>query len=168
MPETTAQSAFPLFRTIAAMVGATAVLGGIAAYLIPSVFPDAEQVNKTVIVVAILVGSLSVVSMVIVAIAAPFSVKALVTAFFASMGIRMIGVLGGAKLMTINEFVPSGKPLAMTLAAIYLPLLMIEVAAIMVYVNANALAQANGSSSGSSSNESASVAGSNVSTEAGA
>lgn len=138
------------------MVGATAVLAGIASFLIPQVFPGAEQVNKTVIVVAILIGSLSVVSMVVVAIAAPFSVKALVSAYFASMGIRMIGVLGGAKIMTMNEFVPTGKPLAMTLAAIYLPLLMIEVAAIMVYVNRNSLQAAK------------QAAGTNVPTEAGA
>lgn len=164
MPETTAQSAFPLFRTIAAMVGATAVLGGIASFLIPTLFPDAEQVNKTVVSACVLVGSLSVVSMFIVGIAAPFGIRALVTAFVASMGIRMIGVLGGAKLLTINEFLPTGKPLAMTLAAIYLPLLMIEVAAIMVYVNATGSASSSSDASGGPS----SAANPNVSTEAGA
>lgn len=156
MAENTAHPPFPLIRTIICMIGATAVLAGIASFLIPQVFPDAEQVNKTVIVAAILIGSLSVVSMVVIAIAAPFGVKMLVTAFFASMGIRMIGVLGGAKLMTNSEFIPTGKPLALTLGAIYLPLLMIEVAAIMVYINRNTLLATQNS------------AGTNVSTEAGA
>ena len=68
------------------------------------------------------------ISITLIGIASPFGIKPFAAAFMVTIFVRMIGVFVGARILIYKEILEPGKPLAASLALMYLPLLLIEVA----------------------------------------
>jgi hypothetical protein len=125
---------FPTLIGLVLVTVAALVLGGLSWWLVPIAFGPVDSLNIMIGSCTLLVWALSVVTVLALAIATPFGLMPFMAAFFAGMGLRMIGVLVGAALLAHAGWFPSGKPLAMALAILYLPLLMLEVGLIALFL----------------------------------
>ena len=132
MNDQPAQRAFPIVSTVAVLGAAAAALTGLGVILVPQLFDGAG--TQTIVVAGALAGGLGVLSMAVVGVTAPFGMKPLASAYFLSMGVRMIGCFAAAHLFIHLGWIASGKPLAASLALVYLPMLLIEVAILARYL----------------------------------
>lgn len=125
---------FPTIRTCVILTVAAAALWAAGLLVFPGVFADRATMMPALNASAILVWSLTMISILVVSIASPYGVKAFGMSFFVTIFVRMIGVFVGARILIYKEVIETGKPLAASLALMYLPLLLIEVAIMAAYL----------------------------------
>lgn len=118
---------FPWFRLVAAMT----LVGGIGCAGVCVLGPrlsaqPAADWQATAVWAFLLVGVTYLATVAAFTRAAPFGITALTWAFFAAMAVRMVACLGIAGITVRMGWFPS-RPMAVSLAAAYLPLLVIEV-----------------------------------------
>jgi len=134
MPDPARQPAFPAVRALILLTVLAAALWAAGLLLLPGLIAPAEVVVPQLHAAALLVWVLNVVAVVVLSIADPLGVKAFTTTYFVSMMVKMAGVFLGARLLIATGRIESGKPLAASLALMYLPLLAAEVALIAIYL----------------------------------
>lgn len=137
MPSAERQPAFPLFGATAALTGAAVVMGGLAWTLTPRFFGDASlddaQVASAALMASVLVWAATVATLLPLAILGPRGVMPTVFAYFAGVGARVIACLGGALVLIVGAGKPADAVL-ISLVAVYLPLMFIEVAIVGRYL----------------------------------
>jgi hypothetical protein len=121
-------SNFPAFRICIILTVAAAAVWAAGLLIFPGVLGDSGTVIPPLNAAALLVWGLTMISIALIGIASPFGIKAFAAAFMITIFVRMLGVFIGARILIYKEILETGKPLAASLALMYLPLLAIEVA----------------------------------------
>lgn len=116
---------FPVVSACATVTLITAVLAPLVYFGLLAAF--GEPVAAAVVAGGLLCWATAMLSMAALAFTAPMGGMAIAYAWFIGMMVRMSICLGGAWVAKLHFEVP-GKPLAASLAAFYLPLLLVELA----------------------------------------
>ena len=125
---------FPLVRALVVITALAAALWALGLLVLPGTIGPVEIVRRGLHAAALLIWGLNVASVIVVKVADPFGVKVFTATYFASVFVRMAGVLLGARILIVAGWIESGKPLAISLALMYLPLLAAEVAIIAIHL----------------------------------
>ncbi len=132
MSGNTLQPRFPLFTTLAALLGASVILFVLAWTVFPTV-TDEPATRSCILFAGILVSVISMLTMIPVAILGPMGLMPTMYGVFGSMAVRMGICLGGA--IYANRVLEMPRVvLVASLMWFYLPLMLIEMASIGRYV----------------------------------
>ncbi|MEX0653184.1 MAG: hypothetical protein WD534_10355 [Phycisphaeraceae bacterium] len=114
---------FPLMSVLAWMTGVAGVIGGGLVWLAPQMFAS-EDAQRAVMVGGLTAYGVMVVSLVPVALLASWGMMAIVAAYFAGAGLRIVGCLAVVAAALVWWELPAG-PLVLGLG-LYVPLLLLE------------------------------------------
>ena len=115
---------FPLVIVVGSLTGVSLVGIGLLNWLVPMLFTDGDGARQAVLVGALTAYGVTVISLVPVALRVPQGVMAIVGAYFAGAGLRLIGCIAAIVVAVVGWQLPPG-PLVLGLS-LYVPLLFIE------------------------------------------
>lgn len=124
---------FPVLKTISCLTGTAAVCLGATVSLVGMVFGGGSSVRQMVCLAALVVWGSSVVAVLPVAACGPSGVLATAWGYFIGAGARFFACLAAYAWVCLEGLGPV-KPLALSLAGFYVPLLAVEVAIVGRYL----------------------------------